>query len=171
MDWLAWFASRHTWFVHLPAAAAVLVPLPILAAQRGGRGIRPWWTTCRYLAWAGVIGAVLAVLSGFLQARHLGLVPADAYWGPALPGRSYLFRVHQLGGVASLLLGLACLRSLYRQRQDHQGIGLFALLFGVLWGACALVTSYDGAYLLGRSPAPPILLGTALPGSGTRMMP
>jgi hypothetical protein len=58
-----------------------------------------------------------------------------------------------------LLLGGACLRSLYRKRQDHQGIGLVALLLGLLWGASALATSYAGPFLLGRTPAPSCLLG------------
>jgi hypothetical protein len=163
MDWLGWFASRHTWLVHLPAAAALMIPLPILAAQRGGRGIRPWWTTCRYLAWAGFIGAVLAVASGYLEARSQGLLPHGGFWAAPLPGMPRLFRIHELGGFASLVLGAACLRSLYRNRQDHQGIGLPALLFGLLWGASALATSYAGPFLLGRTRAPSYLVGTGAP--------
>jgi hypothetical protein len=160
MDWLGWLASRHTWLVHLPAAAALMIPWPILAAQRGGRGIRPWWTTCRYLAWAGFIGSVLAVTSGYLAARHQGLLPRGDFLAPALPGMPYLFRIHEFGGFASLLLGAACLRSLYRNRQDHQGIGIPALLFGLLWGFSALATSYAGPFLMGRTQAPAYLLGS-----------
>jgi hypothetical protein len=159
MDWLAWFASRHTWLVHLPAAAALIIPWPILAAQRGGRGIRPWWTTCRFLAWAGFIGAILAVASGYLAARNLGLLVHGELWVMPMPGPTYLLRIHEIGGLACLLLGGACLRSLYRKRQDHQGIGLVALLLGLLWGASALATSYAGPFLLGRTPAPSCLLG------------
>jgi hypothetical protein len=159
MDWLAWFASGHTWLVHLPAAAALIIPLPILAAQRGGRGIRPWWTTCRFLAWAGCIGSVLAVASGFLAARGLGLPAPAALWIPPPPGMARVLWIHELGGLACLALGAVCLRSLYRSRQDHQGIGLAALLFGVLWCLSALATSYVGPFLLGRTPPPPWLLG------------
>lgn len=165
MDWLAWFASKHTWLVHLPAATAMLIPLPILAAQRGGRGIRPWWTTCRFLAWAGLTGAILAVLSGYLAARHQGTLHASFLWTPGQPGMERLFRIHELGGVVSAILGTACLRALYRKRQDHQGIGLLALLFGVLWSACTVLTSYDGAFLLGRSQAPSFLLGVVSRGT------
>ena len=161
MEWLDWFANKHTWLVHLPTAAALLIPFPIIAAQRGGRGIRPWWTTCRFLAWVGVLGALLAALSGLLVARHQGLVPPNGFWGPSQAGLPFLFRIHQLGGVLYLVLGIACLRSLYRKRQDHQGIGLVALLFGLLWCACALLTSYDGSFIHGRNPAPSCLLGTS----------
>jgi hypothetical protein len=163
MEWIAWLASRHTWLVHLPAAAALMIPLPILAAQRGGRGIRPWWTTCRYLAWTGLIGSVLAVASGYLAARHQGLLPPGDLWAAPPPGLPYLFRIHEFGGLVSLLLGAACLRSLYRSRQDHQGIGLPALLLGVIWGVSALATAYVGPFLLGRTQAPAYLLGPQTP--------
>jgi hypothetical protein len=163
MDWLGWFASRHTWLVHLPAAAALMIPLPILAAQRAGRGIRPWWTTCRYLAWAGLVGSVLAVASGYLAARNLGLAAPGPLWVPPRHGMAYLFWLHELGGFASLLLGAVCLRSLYRNRQEHQGIGIAALLLGLLWAASALATSYVGPFLLGRTQPPPCLLGPRTP--------
>jgi hypothetical protein len=158
MNWMAWIANKHTLLVHLPAAAALMIPLPIIAAQRGGRGIRPWWTTCRYLAWAGLLGSLLALLSGFLSGRLHGQLPLGAYWGSAEPGAKYLFRLHELGGVASLVLGVACLRSLYRKRQEHQGIGIPALLFGLLWCASALLSSYSGALLNGYGPAPALFL-------------
>jgi hypothetical protein len=140
-----------------------MIPLPILAAQRGGRGIRPWWTTCRYLAWAGFIGSILAVASGYLAAGHQGLLAPGGLWAAASSGMPYLFRIHELGGFASLLLGAACLRSLYRARQEHQGIGIPALLLGLLWGFCALATAYVGPFLLGRTQAPAYLLGTQTP--------
>jgi hypothetical protein len=160
MEWLAWFASRHTWLVHLPAAAALMLPLPIIAAQRGGRGIRPWWTTCRYIAWAGCIGALLALASGYLAARGQGLLPQGDLWDLPRPGLPHLFWIHELGGIASLLLGATCLRSLYRNRQEYQGIGIAALMLGMLWCASALATSYTGPFLLGRAQAPAYLLGT-----------
>ena len=163
MDWLAWLASRHTWLVHLPAAAALMIPLPIIAAQRGGRGIRPWWITCRYLAWAGCIGALLAVASGYLAARDQGLLVHGLFWPPPPPGQPYLFRIHAIGGFASLLLGAACLRSLYRPRQEHQGIGLPALLLGLLWAFSALASAYVGPFLRGQTQAPAYLLGPQRP--------
>jgi len=165
MDRLGWLASRHIWLVHLPAAAALMILLPIIAAQRAGRGSRPWWTTCRYLAWAGLAGSVLAVASGYLAALNLGLAGQGPLWAAPRHGMAYLFRIHELAGCASLLLGAACLRSLYRDRQEHQGIGLAALLLGLLWSCSALAASYLGPFLLGRTQPPPFLLGPRTPGA------
>jgi len=159
MDWLAWYASRHTWLVHLPAVAAFLLVFPVIAAQRGGRGIRPWWTTCRYLAWIGFIGAVLTVGSGLLSAWGRGLLDQLGGGIQVQPGIPHLFRLHALGGAATLLLGAACLRALYRKRQDYQGIGVPALLLALLWGSLAIGTVYAGRLLNGRSAAPAWMTG------------
>jgi hypothetical protein len=158
MSVIAWLANKHTLLVHLPVAAAILIPLPIIAAQRVGRGIRPWWVTCRYLAWAGLLGALAAMVTGFLLGRANGMVPPGAYWGGAEPGVAYLFRVHELGGAVTFVLGIACLRSLYRRRQEHQGIGIVALLLGLLWSVVAALTSYSGAALVGQAPAPALMV-------------
>ena len=158
MNWLAWVASKHSLMVHLPIAAALMIPIPILAAQRGGRGIRPWWITCRYLAWAGLAGSLVAVLSGFLQGRLNAHLPPHAFWGSSEPGVNYLFTVHEAGGVACLLLGALCLRTLFRERQPHQGIGLQALLSGLLWCASALIGAYSGALLVGHGTPPALFL-------------
>jgi hypothetical protein len=161
MDWLAWYASRHTWLVHLPAAAAVMLLFPVIAAQRGGRGIRPWWTTCRYLAWIGFLSAIVTVGSGLVSAWSRGLLAQAGIGAPSHPGLPYLFRIHALGGAVTLLLGAFCLRSLYRKRQDYQGIGLPALALAFLWGITSLATVYAGRFLTGRAPAPSYLLGTS----------
>ena len=138
MDSLAWFSSLHGPLTQFPAAAALLILFPILAAQRGGRGSWPWRTTSRYLGWAGVAAGLVAAVSGLLAARHPGLAPLEAYWSPVPP---HLSRIRELGGVVSLLLGAACLRSLYRRREEHQGVGLLALMLGLLWGTCAVWAS------------------------------
>ena len=145
-----------------------MIPFPILAAQRGGRGIRPWWTTCRYLGWAGLIGSLAAVFSGLALGRFQGRMPLGALWGAAEPGVGYLFRIHELGGAACLLLGALCLRSLYRNRQEHQGIGVPALLLGLVWCATALTTSYSGFLCLGREPVPGVFLAPARAYAGTQ---
>jgi hypothetical protein len=135
-----------------------MIPFPIIAAQRGGRGIRPWWTTCRYLAWVGAVGSLLALVSGFYLARGHGLLPPGAYLAPAPPGLPYLFRLHEAGGAVSVVLGLLCLRALYRKRQEHQGIGIPALLFGLAWCFVSYLSSYSGAVMLGQKPAPALFL-------------
>ena len=153
MNWMAWIANKHTLLVHLPMAAVLMIPVPILAAQRGGRGIRPWWVTCRYLGWAGVLGSVAAILSGFFLGRAHGYALLGAFWEPTAQAGNNLLRFHAASGAASLLLGVACLRSLYRTRQEHQGIGLLPLLLGLLWGAGVLATSTTAGLLAGHGPA------------------
>jgi len=158
MNWTAWIASKHALLVHLPIAAALMIPLPIIAAQRGGRGIRPWWITCRYLAWIGTLGSLVALVSGFALARVQGHLPAGAWVAPAPDGLPYLFRVHEAGGAASLLLGALCLRALYRKRQEHQGIGFPALLLGLAWCVASYLSSYSGSVMVGQRPAPQLLV-------------
>lgn len=155
MTWLAWLANKHTLLVHLPVAAALMIPIPIFAAQRGGRGIRPWWVTCRYVAWSGLVGSLLAVLSGFLQTLLHGPVRLGAFRDTAVAGGNPMFQLHAAGGAASLVLGALCLRSLFRHRQDHQGIGFPALLLGVFWCASALTAAYTGARVVGHRLTPP----------------
>ena len=154
MNWTAWVASKHTLMVHLPIAAALMIPIPIIAAQRAGRGIRPWWITCRYLAGAGLLGSILAVVSGFLQGHPHLHGPAHGLLALARLGWNDLVTVHAALGVASLVLGALCLRSLFRERLPHQGIGLAALLLGWLWCGSALTGAYSGALLEGHGTPP-----------------
>lgn len=158
MTWLDWYASRHTWLVHLPWAAALLLIVPVLAAQRGGRGIRPWWTTCRYLAGIGLAAALITSGSGLATGSARGLL-AHLTAMPAPAGLDRLVQVHGWAGLLCLLLAAACLRSLYRKRQDHQGIGWLAVLLTLVWGMVGFGAVYSGRCLSGRSPAPACLLG------------
>lgn len=160
MGWLDWYASRHTWLVHLPWAAALLLVIPVIAAQRGGRGNRPWWTTCRYLAWIGLAAAVLTFGSGLGSAWGRGLLGAIAGGVPALPGLPRLVQAHALAGGLCVLLAAGSLRALYRRRQDHQGIGLPALALVLFWALAACGSVYTGRCLTGRTPASACLLGT-----------
>ena len=158
MDWMVWLGGKHIIFVHLPIAAALMSPIPIIAAQRGGRGIRPWWTTCRYLAWVGVVGSLLALASGWSAAKMDPALMAVPWKGPVGMGLPYLYRMHQVSALLTLVLGLGCLRALYRNRQEHQGIGIPALLLGLLWCGGAYLASYTGAVMAGRRPPLPLLL-------------
>ena len=147
MTWMEWITPRHSLFTHLSVAVALLLPLALIAAQRPGRGIRPWWTTCRYLSWAGVLGGLLASAIGILQAHAMGLLPQGVYLAPHGTGLTQLFRQHQLYALASLALGLLCLRSVFRKRQDYQGIGFLSLFLGLLWSGVTLVAIYRGDLL------------------------
>ena len=156
MNWIAGIANKHTLLAHLPLAAVLLIPVPIMAALRGGRGIRPWWVTCRYLCWAGALCTLAAVLSGLLLGWSHGSGLLGPLRGHADPGLSDVFRLHQAGGLASLLLALACLRSVYRHRLEHQGIGLKPLLLSLLWCGCILGAFYSGNLLTAPPPDNPV---------------
>jgi hypothetical protein len=144
MDWIA---LKHDLFVHLPIAAALLAPLPLVAAQRAGRGIKPWWITCRYVVWAGVLGSVTAIVSGFRAAQVSRLLPTGEIISKGSLHNPTLFQLHQWIAGASLLLGLLTLRALHRKREEHQGIGVLGLFFGLLWSGATLVTGYFGHQL------------------------
>lgn len=157
MTYLDWIAFKHPMWIHVPLACAVLAPLALLAAQRPGRGIRPWWTASRYLTWMGVLGGIPALMSGFLWARRLGFVAPGKVLAAkdALGG---LARHHQLWALGAFLLGLATLWAVYRKRQDHQGLGLPALFFGCLWAAATVMAGRYGGQMAhplpGAAPAP-----------------
>jgi len=155
MSGIDWTALDHGLFVHLPIAAAILLPAALIAAQRPGRGIKPWWTTCRYLAWTGVVGAGLAALSGFWTAHASHVLPAGEWLAKGSVRNPSLFQVHQWTGLASLVLGALTLRSLHRKRQDHQGIGVLGLFLGLLWTGAGLAAGYSGTLLERPAPSKP----------------
>lgn len=150
---LDWIALKHPFFIHVPVAAGLLLPFALLAAQRPGRGIKPWWTACRYLGWTGILGCILAVVSGYFWARQMGMIQPGRYLVQVLPGNELqeLMRRHQLFALTALPWGLLTLLSLYRRRQEHQGLGFLPLLLGSLWCASLLGAGYYG----GRMTHPP----------------
>lgn len=153
MSGIAWNILNHALFVHLPIAAALLLPIALIAAQRPGRGIKPWWVTCRYLAWAGVLGSLPAVLSGLWTAQGQQLLSTGAWLAKGTLQHPTLFQLHQWCGLASLVLGALTLMALHRKREDHQGIGVLGLFMGLFWAGTTLVIGYSGT-LLAHPPSP-----------------
>jgi len=147
MPWMDWMALKHVVFVHVPVAVAFLLPVALLAAQRPGRGMRPWWITGRYLAWAGVLFSLLAVFSGLLLARQLNFLAPGQYLAPKGSGDAAIFRLHQALAGSSLVLGFLTLKSVFRRRQDHQSIGLLSLFLSVAWAATSIGAGYFGGQL------------------------
>lgn len=147
---LEFLALKHPLLVHLPVGAALLLPLALVAAQRPGRGIKPWWITCRYLAWAGLLGLGFALLSGWAWARHLGLIPPGKFLAVHLlkPTAEQWLQValwkHQIAASLSVALGVLTLLACYRKRLEHQGLGVLALFLGLLWSGAALTAGYFG---------------------------
>ncbi len=151
-------ALKHPMLVHLPVAMALLLPLALIAAQRPGRGIKPWWITCRYLAWMGFLGLFPALLSGWLWARNLGLIAPGKFLAPflskATPDQWLQVALwkHQMAALTSLALAIITLTAMHRKRQDHQGLGIPALFFGLLWTGALLTTGFYGGKI--AYPAP-----------------
>ena len=161
MPGMDWTALKHDLFVHVPIAAAVLLPVALVAAQRPGRGIKPWWVTCRYVAWAGVVMGALAAVTGTWEASASGLLPDGAWLSRGSLRAPTLFQLHQWSALASLGLGVLVLRALHRKREEHQGIGILGLFLGLLWAAFTLLAGYAGTLL--RHPTLPKPAGLALP--------
>ncbi len=69
---MEWIALKHALLAHLPVATGLLLPWALFASQRAGRGIRPWWTVCRYLGWVGLLGLLAALTSGAGAGQSLG---------------------------------------------------------------------------------------------------
>ncbi len=143
MDWIA---LKHALLSHLPVASGLLLPWALFAAQRPGRGIRPWWTVTRYLGWAGALGLLGSFLSGLASARVLGLIPAHRLLPQVAFGtgaEALLFR-HALLGAASVLAAAVALWSINRSRKDHESLGPLALLLGLAWCAVLLLAGDSG---------------------------
>lgn len=141
---MEWIATKHALMAHLPVAAGLLLPLALIAALRPGRGIRPWWVACRYLGWAGFLGLLASLASGWAHAHALGLLPAGRllpFPGPGVPPE--LAR-HALWAVAGLPVAILALWAMHRPRKEHQGFGFLPLLFGLIWAVVALYSARTG---------------------------
>lgn len=125
--------DQHIWAAIIAIAVGLLLPWPLLAAQRAGRGIKPWWTTSRFLAWAGLLAAAAALVSGEFLAKRLGLLGGE--W--ILRGQWSDMRIHQYFGGATVFFGCLCLRFSYMKRKEHQGMGALVLVAGLLWAIAA----------------------------------
>jgi hypothetical protein len=143
---MEWIALKHSLFSHLPVATGLLLPWALFAAQRHGRGIRPWWTVARYLGWAGILGTLGAFLSGFASGRMLALIPSHRITPAPIFGSgpdALLFR-HALLGGASLLVGLAAIWAMNRSRKEHESLGILALVLGLAWSGLLLAAGEGG---------------------------
>jgi hypothetical protein len=165
---LEFLALKHPLLVHLPVGAGLLLPLALVAAQRPGRGIKPWWITCRYLAWAGMLGLFIAMVSGWLWARQLNLIAPGKLLAPHLlkPSAEQWLQVaiwkHQMAAIASAVLSLFTLMAAYRKRLEHQGLGLMSLFLGLLWCGASLTAGFYGGKMTHPIITPPMSSGTSL---------
>src|SRR5512133_3568840 len=143
---MEWIALKHALLSHLPVATGLLLPWALFASQRAGRGIRPWWTVCRYLGWVGLLGLLAALVSGPAAGRLHGLVPAGRIFplpASGLGADALLFR-HAVIATSAALLALPALWAMNRSRKDHQSLGILALLLGLAWSAVLLFAGAGG---------------------------
>lgn len=155
---MEWIALKHALLAHLPVATGLLLPWALFASQRAGRGMRPWWTVCRYLGWVGLLGLLAALVSGPAAGRLHTLIPAGRLFplpASGLGADALVFR-HAVIATVSALLAVPALWAMNRVRKDHQSLGVLALFLGLLWSATLLATGYTGYELAhpGR-PVPP----------------
>jgi hypothetical protein len=136
-------ASQHIRVVVFALAASIMLPYPLAASQRPGRGIKPWWTTCRFLGWIGLLACIFAVATGEFMAKKLGLLNGE--W--ILREEWSDVRLHQYLGGASIFFGYFCLRASYSKRKEHQGLGAMALSMGLLWAMTAIAAGQYGIKL------------------------
>ncbi|WP_306590545.1 hypothetical protein [Geothrix sp. 21YS21S-4] len=160
---MEWTALKHALLAHLPVATGLLLPWALLASQRAGRGIRPWWTVARYLGLAGAVGLLAALVSGVAAGWHQALIPRGHLFPAPAAGHGMeglLFR-HAVLALASLPLGAGAVWAMTRRRKDHQSLGLLALFLGLGWCAALLAAGYSGFTLAHRTrsePAPVAVL-------------
>jgi hypothetical protein len=143
---MEWIALKHALLSHLPVAAGLLLPWPLIASQWSGRGIRPWWKVARYVGWAGLVGTLGALVSGLARGRSLGHISVHRILPELASGsgpEGLLFRHALLAGI-SLLLGLAAMWAMSRHRKDHESLGILALVLGLAWSALMVVTGEYG---------------------------
>ena len=140
MEWFGWMAGLHGWALMFAVAAAALLPFPLTAAQRPGRMSKPWWTASRYLAWVGLSASLFALATGQALAKTLGLLEG----GWILRGEWSDLRMHQYLGGASVFFGYFCIRALYVERKEHQGLGPLALVFGLVWALTSFCAGRSG---------------------------
>ena len=116
---------EHPALVHLPIAASLLLPIPLLLSMKQAS----WFPAARLLAWAGLAGGMTAVLSGFLWARSLDLIAP----GALMPTRPGLIATHEWLALSGLGAGILSLL-LIERKQLRPALGA-ALVWTILWGA------------------------------------
>ncbi|HJV90781.1 MAG TPA: hypothetical protein VJ623_10785 [Holophagaceae bacterium] len=137
---------QHPALVHLPIAAAFLLPFPLALRLRGGEG---WDRTIRYLSWAGVLGGIVAQATGLWFARAGELIPPQG-WYPTSAG---LLRTHQTLAMAGFGVGLATLAAVLRAATRGGRVWTLVLALGWagLWG---LAGHWGGVMVFPEAPDP-----------------
>lgn len=141
---IEFIAREHPAFVHVPLGAVVVLPLAILMSLRGTNR-RAWTLTAFFLAAVACAGSLVALLSGLMWGRQVSLIAPGAFLPQVVSAKQVLqqtLRYHEFAALIGVGLGLFCtlLLGLSLKKNQAKGIGVLALLFGLLWlgswGAC-----------------------------------
>lgn len=139
------FALKHPALIHFPIAATLfLLPALLLARREDPAAPAGWSLTARYLAWAGLASLLPPLVSGYLWAKGMSLIPAGHLMAPApTPGDDFsaLIRRHELLSLMSFAFGGATVASLGLSRRRPGGL---AVACGALWMALTLATGFYG---------------------------
>jgi hypothetical protein len=156
---LDFIAKEHPAFVHVPLGMVVVLPLAMLGTFRLHSSLR-WVRTAFFLALMGLFGSVIALFSGVLWGRQIGLIPPGGFLPPAATAAQTLqkmLRLHEFAAVFGVSIGLLCTFLIWRtwrrsaahgestamhhQRQLgrrfwERGVGVPAFLLSILWLGC-----------------------------------
>jgi hypothetical protein len=144
MQWFDGMADLHIWAIIFFFFSTILLPYALIAAQRPGRGIKPWWTTSRFLASVSFVACIIALATGEILAHRLGLLGDE--W--ILREEWTDLRLHQYLGGASVLFGYLCLRAAFKPRKEHQGLGAYTLFVGLAWALTVGVAGHLGVKMI-----------------------
>lgn len=144
MSPLQLFGLKHPMMVHFPIAAALFLVPAVLLAMREDEKHHLWGHSAHYLAWVGVAAFIPPILSGFLWAKGIGLIPAGAWIAPSAPPSDelvWLVRRHELVSLVGFLMGLATVWALGRRRERP---GRLVLSLACAWLLATFATGYFG---------------------------
>jgi hypothetical protein len=171
---LEFIAKEHPAFVHVPLGMVVVLPLAMLGSFRAGASLR-WTRTAIFIGAAGWIGSLIALASGLLWGRLIGLIPPGGWLPPKASEAQVLQRMlqlHEIAALAGVVVGALCLwligrawRSAVAYNEDtgvhahrhlgrrwwERGVGFPAFLLALLWlGAWGFCGKLGGIMVFGN---------------------
>ncbi len=171
---LDFVAKEHPAFVHVPLGMVAALPFAMLGSFRPSSSLR-WVRTSLFLAVVGMAGSLLALFSGFLWGRQMGLIPPGGFL-PAIAASGQVLqrtlRLHEYAAALGVGMGLFCTlliwqtlkrssrlgenTAIHYQRQLarpfwKRGVGAPALLLNLLWlGSWGLCGKLGGTMVFGN---------------------
>ncbi|MBI3131579.1 MAG: hypothetical protein HYZ13_09665 [Acidobacteria bacterium] len=156
---LDFIAREHPAFVHVPLGLVVTLPLAMLGSFRA-KGSRRWVRTSFFMAVVGLLGSIVALISGLMWGRQINLIPAGALFPTVASDTQVLQRMmqlHEIAAVSGVVVGSICIWLIWRvwhpmdvanedtaihfrqqmgRRLWERGVGAPALVMSLLWLGC-----------------------------------